>query len=141
MSRISRVHDSKNDEWRAFRACTTQRTPTVSHFSPARIQKRPMSRISRLHHSRSNECLAFRACTTQNTTTVSRFALARLKKRRQSRISHLRRRLKSKSSLNFLVYGGSNEVHFGQHIKIVLIAKQKANHNQKRATSEPRSRP
>ena len=101
-SRISRVHDSKNDDrlafracrtqkpdhGLAFRACTTQKPTTVSHFAP-RIQKRPMSRISRLHDSKNDERLAVCACTTQKTTTVSRFALAGLKNRPRSRVSRL----------------------------------------------------
>ena len=63
MSRTSRLHDSKNNECLALRACTTQESMTVWRFALARLKKLSMSRISCLHGSENNESLAFSAST------------------------------------------------------------------------------
>ena len=89
MSRISRLHDSKNNKCLAFRACTTQKMTTVSRFALARLKKRRQPRISRLHESKSDQCPAFRVCTAPKTTKVSHFPRARLEKRRASNFTHV----------------------------------------------------
>ena len=76
VSCVSRLHDSKRDEFVVFRACTTPKTTitTKSRILPLHDSKTDESlALLHLHVSKSDESLAFRACTNPKATKVWHF--------------------------------------------------------------------